>query len=215
MFRGRISPPSRVGATTRSTMSTALIRLLAIALACAGVAYAGAQSPAASLSIGGRSLLHAHNCYPEDGQWQDRIDRALAVGKSPFAVEQDVAWSPGSAGRPGRSVVSHDREVSGAEPTLEAHFFDRVRPLMERALAERQTDKWPLLVLHLDFKTNEPEHHRAVWDCSAASARRQVRRCRLPTIRTRAPRWRRRHPRRRWCRGPPPTTVAGLTSPGM
>jgi hypothetical protein len=143
-------------------MSTSRIRLLAVALACAGLAHA--QSPTTALSIGGRSLLHAHNCYPEDGQWQDRLDRALAIGASPLAIEQDVAWSPGSAGRPGRSVVSHDRELSGTEPTLEAHFFDRVRPLMERALAERQTAKWPLLVLHLDFKSNEPEHHQAVWD---------------------------------------------------
>ena len=35
---------------------------------------------------------------------------------------------------------------------------------MARARAERRIDRWPVLVLHLDFKTNEPEHHRYVWE---------------------------------------------------
>ena len=35
---------------------------------------------------------------------------------------------------------------------------------MERELASGQRDRWPVVVLHLDFKTNEREHHRAVWD---------------------------------------------------
>ena len=46
----------------------------------------------------------------------------------------------------------------------EEYFFDRVRPLIERALASGQQDRWPVVVLHLDFKSNEREHHRAVWD---------------------------------------------------
>ena len=53
-------------------------------------------------------------------------------------------------------------KLTGSEPTLESYFFDRVRPLMERALAERREERWPLVVLHLDFKTNQPAHHRAV-----------------------------------------------------
>lgn len=145
-------------------MSIALIRLLAIALACAALANADAQPPAPRLSVGGRSLLHAHNCYPEDGRWQDRIDRALTAGGAPLAIEQDIAWTPPAGGRPGRSVVSHDGELTGTEPTLEEHFFARIRPMMQSALQQNRRDQWPVLVLHLDFKTNEREHHQAVWD---------------------------------------------------
>ncbi|HEX8027774.1 MAG TPA: hypothetical protein VF491_04895, partial [Vicinamibacterales bacterium] len=44
------------------------------------------------------------------------------------------------------------------------YFFDRVRPMVERALKANDTGRWPVIVLHLDFKTNEREHHREVWD---------------------------------------------------
>lgn len=106
-------------------------------------------------------MLHAHNCYPEDGQWTDRIDRALNTGRWPMAIEQDIAWAAHRNG--GTSVVSHTTTLNGTEPTFEDYFFARVAPLMERALREGRREQWPLLVLHLDFKTNEPEHHRAVW----------------------------------------------------
>ncbi len=108
-------------------------------------------------------MLHAHNAYPEEGRWADRLDRALATGVTPIVIEQDVALA--GDGTSARTVVSHDDQLIGDEPTLESYFFDRVRPLMERALAERREERWPLVVLHLDFKTNEREHHRAVWDC--------------------------------------------------
>jgi len=109
-------------------------------------------------------LVHAHNCYPDEGQWADRIERALKLGLSQVAIEQDLAWVPASDGRAARSVVSHTDKATGAEPTLEDHFFARVRPIMEKALADNQRERWPLIVLHLDFKTNETEHHRLVWD---------------------------------------------------
>ncbi len=35
---------------------------------------------------------------------------------------------------------------------------------MEAALATPRPDTWPLVVLHLDFKTNERAHHRAIWE---------------------------------------------------
>jgi len=119
---------------------------------------AGAQAPSPTL-LGGRPLAHAHNAYPEDGQWSDRIDRALALPQRPLVIEQDLALSGAQ-----QSVVSHDAELSGSEPTLEQHFFARVRPIVERAI--QAGDSWdrPLLVLHLDFKTNQRAHHRAVWD---------------------------------------------------
>ncbi len=106
---------------------------------------------------GQRVLLDAHNAYPYGGQWSDRIDRALATGL-PLAIEQDLIW------RGGRSIVSHGEPFTGTEPTLEAHFFERIRPMMEQAVREGRKEQWPLITLNLDFKTNEPEHHRAVWE---------------------------------------------------
>jgi hypothetical protein len=35
---------------------------------------------------------------------------------------------------------------------------------MERALREGSRENWPLITLNLDFKTNEPEHHAAIWE---------------------------------------------------
>ncbi len=77
-----------------------------------------------------------------------------------IAIEQDLVWDAARK----QPVVSHGAPVSGSEPTLEEHFFARVRPLVDAALAARERDTWPVIILHLDFKTNEPEHHRAIWD---------------------------------------------------
>jgi hypothetical protein len=110
----------------------------------------------------GQPRLHAHNCYPEKGKFADRIERALNTGVWPLVIEQDLAL----AVRDGKpvSVVSHDDELTGTEPTLEDHFFRKVQPTLDRALDSKRLQQWPLFVLHLDFKTNETEHHRAVWD---------------------------------------------------
>src|SRR5437868_14290071 len=97
-----------------------------------------------------RPVLDAHNCYPYLGQWADRIDRALRTG-DPVGIEQDIAWANG------RAVVSHDAKTTGAEPTLRDHFFERVRPLVEKALAENDRARWPVIVVHFDFKSVEPQ----------------------------------------------------------
>jgi hypothetical protein len=128
------------------------------------VPLTGAPSAADRLQPGARVWLHAHNCYPEKGQWGERIQRALAVRSSDIAIEQDVAWFVDPSTGRGRIVVSHDAKPDGTEPTLESYFFDRVRPLIETALRDNRKDTWPVMVLHLDFKTNEPAHHQAVWD---------------------------------------------------
>jgi len=138
----------------------ATVRIVALALISAALAHGGSQ-PLPPRLING-SPVDAHNAYPEDGRWRDRIDRALATGL-PVVIEQDIAYAPRNESHL-RTVVSHEDKVKGSEPTLEEYFFDRVRPLMERELASGQSDRWPILVLHLDFKTNEREHHRAVWD---------------------------------------------------
>lgn len=131
------------------------------ALVCVAVMMASA------IAVDGRSdgpapisvWLHAHNCYPDRGVGPDRLSRALAAGRGTVAIEQDLVWDRAR----GASVVAHETELLGTEPTLEDHFFLAVAPLLDRALAERDVRAWPRLVLHLDFKTNEPEHHAAVW----------------------------------------------------
>lgn len=144
--------------SSRPNVLPELFRLLCLLAATTVLA---AQVPESQL-LGGRSVLDTHNAYPEKGRWADRLDRALATGVTPIVIEQDVALA--GAGTSARTVVSHDDKLIGDEPTLESYFFERIRPLMERALAERRQERWPLVVLHLDFKTNEREHHRAVWD---------------------------------------------------
>lgn len=139
-------------------------RLPLIALAVLLGSLAHPPSAADQLQPGTRVWLHAHNCYPEKGQYRDRLDKALAVRTSNIAIEQDVAWFVDPATGRGRSVVSHDAKPDGSEPTLEAYFFDRVRPIVEKAIRDNRKDTWPVLVLHLDFKTNEPAHQQAVWD---------------------------------------------------
>jgi len=126
--------------------------------------FTSPSSAADPLQPGARVWLDAHNCYPEKGQWSDRIERALRARATTLAIEQDVAWAVDPQTGHGRSVVSHEPKVTGTEPTLEAHFFDRMRPVMERALAENRRETWPLVALHLDFKTNEPAHHQSVWE---------------------------------------------------
>jgi len=111
---------------------------------------------------GARTLLDAHNAYPERGQWTDRLDRALAAGL-PLAIEQDLHWGRPTAGAPYTSLVAHDDDALDGAPSLETYFFERIRPIMERALAEDRRDSWPLIVLNLDFKDNRPEHLDAVW----------------------------------------------------
>lgn len=110
---------------------------------------------------GARVTLHAHNCYPERGRWTDRIDRALGTAPRPIVIEQDLVWR--AADR--HSVVAHDIEPPSIEsaPTLDAYFFARVAPALDRALAEGRRDRWPIVILHLDFKTYEPEHYAEVW----------------------------------------------------
>jgi hypothetical protein len=111
---------------------------------------------------GARVLLDAHNCYPAQGRWADRLERALATGV-PLAIEQDLVWRPASATRAAHSIVSHGKPFTGAEPDLRTHFFERLRPIVERALRDGDRREWPLVTLNLDFKTEEAEHLAAIW----------------------------------------------------
>ena len=122
-----------------------------------------AAQPLPAFSPGARSMLDAHNCYPYNGRFADRIDRALAVGL-PVAIEQDLVWLPAADGRPARSVVSHGAPFDGTEPSLKSYFFERIRPIVERELASGDRSRWPVITLNLDLKSNEPEHHRDLWN---------------------------------------------------
>lgn len=109
-----------------------------------------------------RSILDAHNCYPYEGRYADRIERALSLGY-PIAIEQDLAWYTDPATGQGRVLLAHSEKTSGSEPTLRRHFFERVRPIVEKALRENRRSEWPLIVVHFDVKDNREPLLRAVW----------------------------------------------------
>ncbi len=126
-------------------------------------AAAAAVNPrSTALAPGTRSVMDAHNCYPYFEWWFDRIDRALASG-TPLAIEQDLGWYTDAKTGRSWSVLTHGGQLTGGEPTMERYFFDRVRPVAEKALANPDHSQWPLITLNLDFKSEQPEHLAAVW----------------------------------------------------
>jgi hypothetical protein len=143
-----------------------VLSLLAAVSMGASALSSSAIQPAPSTSAaylpGRRVLLDAHNAYPDRGRYTERIEQALATGV-PLAIEQDLAWCPAGPVGLRAPVVSHEKECHGGEPTLAAHFFDRVGPVLDAALAAGPRTAWPIITLNLDFKTDEPEHHAAVW----------------------------------------------------
>lgn len=110
---------------------------------------------------GSRTLMDAHNCYPYFEWWSDRIDRALSAG-TPLAIEQDLGWYTDPQTGKSWSVVTHGDPITGEEPTMEQYFFQRVRPIVEKALNDGNRGDWPLITLNLDFKDNKPEHLAAI-----------------------------------------------------
>jgi hypothetical protein len=130
---------------------------IAVTIAATVTLTAERQAPAASrYAAGARVLLDAHNCYNHD-----EIDRALGTG-TPIAIEQDLVWYKDPSTGTYRSVVSHGGSDVATAPDFETYFFEKVKPIMERALAGNDRADWPLITLNLDFKTNEPEHHAFV-----------------------------------------------------
>jgi hypothetical protein len=131
-------------------------------LACSAFTVAAQHEPGDQSLPGSRTVMDAHNCYPYYEWWYDRIDRALSAG-TPLAIEQDLYWYTDAETGKSWSIVAHGAPISGHEPTMEHYFFDRVRPIVERALKEGNHGDWPIITLNLDFKTEEPEHLQAVW----------------------------------------------------
>src|SRR5256884_6190492 len=91
------------------------------------------DSSQVALRPGTRVLLDAHNCYPYYEWWFDRIDRALSTG-APLAIEQDLLWAKNPRTGKMASLLSHAAPATGAEPEMREYFFERVRPIMEKAL---------------------------------------------------------------------------------
>ncbi|MGH9582960.1 MAG: hypothetical protein ACRD4O_08500, partial [Bryobacteraceae bacterium] len=116
-----------------------------IAIFLLAAASLGAQEPQLQYLNHNRPLVDAHNCYPYDGKWANRIDRALKAG-FPVAIEQDLAWYVDTKTVKGRVVVSHTTDTTGSDPTLRDYFFKRVRPIVEKALASGDRSQWPLIV---------------------------------------------------------------------
>ncbi|MCU1295246.1 MAG: hypothetical protein JWP08_4096 [Bryobacterales bacterium] len=137
--------------------------LVTALLLCSLGQVAFTQEPDLDFLNHGRPVPDAHNCYPYDGRWNDRVDRALKTG-FPVGIEQDLAWSVDPASGKGRVVVSHDAKTTGSEPEERQYFFERVRPLIEKELAGGDRSKWPLIVLHFDFKDQQPALLHAVWN---------------------------------------------------
>lgn len=133
--------------------------------ACVLSLILGLAQPAPAQSVaehpfrpGARVVLNAHNCYPDRGEYADRIDRALSTGL-PVSIELDLAWHR-DPNQPGRawSVVSHETKTHGDEPTLDRYFFEKVRPIVEKELRSGDASRWPVLYLHFNFKSTEREH---------------------------------------------------------
>jgi len=136
-------------------------RLAATSLALAFVSTVNTPAMAQQFSPGSRTVMDAHNCYPYFEWWGDRIDRALSAG-TPLAIEQDLAWHTDAKTGKSWSVVTHGEPTTGEEPIMEHYFFDKVRPVVEKALHDGNHGDWPLITLNLDFKDNKPEHLAAV-----------------------------------------------------
>jgi hypothetical protein len=134
-----------------------------LAVAVSVTAAAGPKPATERWRPGARVLLDAPNCYPYFEWWSDRIDRALTAA-TPLAIEQDLLWTKNPRTGEMSSVVGHGAPVTGAEPGMREYFFERVRPIVEKALREGNHGDWPLITLNLDLKSEEPEHLAAIWD---------------------------------------------------
>jgi len=141
-------------------MLSKLIQAATITIAVLAIVSAAARAQQVP-APGSRTMMDAHNCYPYFEWWYDRIDRALSAG-TPLAIEQDLGWYTDPKTGKSWSVVTHGAPMSGEEPVMEHYFFDRVRPIVEKALHEGNHGDWPLITLNLDFKDNKPEHLAAV-----------------------------------------------------
>lgn len=135
------------------------IIFLSLALSC-NPAWAQVQTT----QPGNRVMLDAHNCYPYEGHWVDRIDRALATGV-PVGIEIDLIAAPGDTPGTPRILASHGGKPKGHEPTLREYFFEKVRPMVEQELKKGNDARWPILTLNInDLRTDDPSFYTTLWN---------------------------------------------------
>src|SRR5262245_49932089 len=115
------SPPK--GARELTLIFSSVVLLAFVVLPVLAQVPGPDSAPPARWLPGQRVLLDAHNCYPYNGRWADRLDRALRTG-TPLAIEQDLFWFTDKASKHSWSIVSHGKPVSGNEPTLETYFLE-------------------------------------------------------------------------------------------
>jgi hypothetical protein len=111
---------------------------------------------------GKRTTMLAHNAFPSDGKWTDRLDRAISAG-TPSLIEIDLAWKKNPKTGEFRSFVPFTKNLTGDEPDISHYFFPKVRPMVEKALKSGDRKNWPLIVFFLDIKDTPPEHIEAIW----------------------------------------------------
>ena len=131
-------------------------RLSILSLALAGflaLMFAAATPP---FTPGTRTLVLAHNAYPDDGKYADRLDRALAAGL-PIAFEEDFVWVNGKS-----LLIHNEKQAKDDSPTIDSYFFRQVAPMMEKALKEGNKGNWPLIYLYLDIKNDPIEHLKVI-----------------------------------------------------
>ena len=137
-------------------MKKTSIAFLGITIILASLAT-GAGNHSSPFEPGARTLMLAHNAYPDEGKYGDRLDHAIAAG-APFVVEEDLVWADG------KSLLIHNAKAASPDsPTLDSYFFPKVRPIVAKALKEGNKGDWPLITLYLDIK-NDPEEHLQVID---------------------------------------------------
>jgi hypothetical protein len=118
--------------------------------------FVPAAAPKLTVAPGARTLILAHNAYPDHGKYNDRLERAIASGV-PFVVEEDLAWVNGHS-----YLVHGAKNAAAGDPTLETYFFPTIKPIMEQALRDGNKGNWPLVTLYLDIKNDPPEHLRYI-----------------------------------------------------
>jgi hypothetical protein len=127
--------------------------LLCVAFAAASLSAAPRKD--AQVAPGQRVMIMAHNAFPKDGKWNDRLDRALQSG-TPLGIEIDLVYSGG------KSFINTTKNLTGHEPTLKSYFFERVRPMVEKAIRDGSQSNWPIITLFLDIGNDPVEHLEAI-----------------------------------------------------
>jgi hypothetical protein len=125
-------------------------------------ARAGRREPRIrSLQPGTRVLLDAHNAYP-DGDAGGTGSTAPWRRACPWPSSRISSGTASRRARAARSSATASRS-RGASPACASTSSNASGRSWRRPWPSRTARQWPLVTLNLDFKTDEPEHHAAVW----------------------------------------------------